>query len=62
MPVDAGFVNYLGYSASNFFARDYEGVSPANGYARFLSISESGLGLLIFGFLVTSLFLWVSKL
>jgi len=61
MPQGANFWNYLALSASNFMTLAYENAAPADGFARFLQISEAALGLLFFGLLVTSLYVRISK-
>lgn len=61
MPTRASFWNYLAFSASNFMTLTYDNAVPADGFARFLQISEAALGLLFFGLLVTSLYVRISK-
>lgn len=61
MPQGANLLNYLAFSASNFLTLTYENAAPAEGFARFLQISEAALGLLFFGLLVTSLYVRISK-
>lgn len=61
MPQDAGFWSFLALSASNFMSVGYDNVTAGNAWARFLAITEGAVGLIVFGFLVTSLYLRISK-
>jgi hypothetical protein len=61
MPHGASIWNYVAFSASNFMTLPYDNAAPVGGLARFLQISEAGLGLIFFGLLVTSLYVRISK-
>ena len=61
MPPGATFWNFLAFSACNFLTLTYGTAEPGSGVARALQISEAALGLLLFGLLITSLYVRISK-
>lgn len=61
MPQGSGFWNFLAFSACNFLTISYGRAEPGSGTARILQISETALGLLLFGLLITSLYVRISK-
>jgi hypothetical protein len=61
MPQESGFWNFLAFSACNFFTISYGTAEPGSGTARALQVTETALGLLLFGLLITSLYVRISK-
>jgi len=57
----SSFLNFVGLSVSNLTGLDYGNSAPANTWARLLIIGERGAGLVVFGFLVTTLYLKISR-
>jgi len=61
MPTSPTFWNFLALSVSKLLGVDYGVVTPASGWARFLFLGERATGFVVLGFLVTSLYLRISK-
>jgi hypothetical protein len=60
-PGNAGFLEYLGLSASSFASVSYGDIIPENLWARLLVTFEGIFGLVMFGFLVSALYRRISK-
>ncbi len=61
MPTNPTFWNFLALSLSKLLGVDYGTVTPANSWARVLILGERVGGFVVLGFLVTSLYLRISK-
>lgn len=61
IPDGATIWTYLSLSIGNLLATDYHSAYPANTLAWALLLSERAIGFVIFGFLVTSLYVRISK-
>jgi hypothetical protein len=61
MPSGASFLEYIGFSAATLVTVAYGDLLPASFGGRLLATFESGLGLILFGFLVAALYRRISK-